>query len=88
MNVRHTIAAFTLALAAPFAAYADQPAGDINTVFAVDQSLPQTGTKFDGHGYNPNVDQLLAGLNWTPSTVTREEVRELLAKMPPAPVGA
>lgn len=88
MTRRHTFAALAfLAIAAPFAAHADAPAGDINEIFAVDQRLPVTAPREDLSGYNPNVDQLLA-LKPAPATVTREQVRKELAAMPLERIGA
>jgi hypothetical protein len=89
MTIRPLIAALAfVSLAAPLAARADAPAGDINTVFAVDQNAKVTFPAFDGHGYNPNVDELLAGPKYATSTVTREQVLQELAAMPQERIGA
>ncbi len=89
MTIRPLIAALAFAsLAAPLAAHADAPSGEIYTVFAIDQNAKVTVPEFDRRDYNPNVDELLAGLKFTPTTVTREQVLEELAAMPPEKVGA
>jgi hypothetical protein len=89
MTIRPLIAALAfVSLAAPLAAQADAPSGDINTVFAIDQNAKATIHEFDRHGYNPNVDELLAGPKFATSTVTREQVLKELAAMPQEKVGA
>lgn len=88
MTIRPLIAAFAFAsLAAPFAAHADTPSGDINTVFAVDQAIKVERAQFDRsqarlyiEGEQPT--------NAANSTVTREQVRRELASMPQEKVGA
>jgi hypothetical protein len=89
MTIRPLIAALAfVSLAAPLAAQADAPSGDINTVFAIDQNAKATIPEFDRHGYNPNVDELLAGPKFATSTLTREQVLKELAAMPQEKVGA
>jgi hypothetical protein len=89
MTIRPLIAALAFAsLVAPLAAHADAPSGDINTVFAIDQNAKVTIPDFDRHGYNPNVDEVLAGPKFATSTVTREQVLKELAAMPQEKVGA
>jgi len=88
MNIRPLIAALAfVSIAAPLAAHADAPSGDINTVFAIDQNAKATIPEFDRHGYNPNVDEVLAGPKFDTPTVTREQVLKELAAMPQANVG-
>lgn len=88
MNVRSVFAAIAfVSIAVPLTAHADAPSGDINTVFAIDQSAKVTIHDFDRHGYNPNVDEVLAGLKFATSTVTREQVLKELAAMPQENVG-
>ncbi len=92
MKTQAFFAALALvSLAAPLAAYADQPSGEINTIFAVDESVKVDPPKFDRRKHFGNyVEDILAAptLSSKPNTVTREEVREELAKMPPDRVGA
>ena len=92
MTTRALFAALAIAsLAAPLAAYADAPSGEINTIFAVDESVKVDPPKFDRREHFGNyVEDILAAptLSSKPSTVTREQVREELAKMPPERVGA
>ncbi len=48
MKTRALFAALAVAsLAAPLAAYADAPSGEINTIFAVDESVKVDPPKFD-----------------------------------------
>ncbi len=90
MNVRPLIAALAfISLAAPLAAQADTPSGEINTIFAVDQNLKANPPKFDRRELGTYVEHILAAPSLSVrSTVTREQVREELAKMPPERVGA
>lgn len=89
MNFRPLIAALAFAsLAAPLAAHADEPAGDINTVFAIDQNAKVNIPDFDRGSYNSNVDEVLAGPKFATSTVTREQVLKELAAMPQERIGA
>ena len=76
-------------LAAPLAAYADAPSGEINTVFAADESVKVDPPKFDRKESRTYVEDILAAPTLSSkSTVTREQVREELAKMPPVHIGA
>ncbi len=89
MTIRPLLAAFAfVSLAAPLAAHADEPSGDINTVFAIDQNVKANVPDFDRRAHRPYVEDILAGPTSTTSQVTREQVREELAKMPPERVGA
>lgn len=91
MTTRAVFAALAfVSLAAPLAAYADAPSGEINTIFAIDESVKVDPPKFDRRELPVNVDAFLAAptLSSKPSTVTREQVREELAKMPPMRFGA
>jgi len=88
MTIRPLIAALAFAaIAAPLAAQADEPAGDFNTVFAIDQNAKVTVPAFDRSSYNSNVDEVLAGPKFDTSTVTREQVLKELAAMPQEKVG-
>jgi hypothetical protein len=89
MTIRPLLAAFAfVSLAAPLAAHADEPSGDINTVFAIDQNVKANVPDFDRRAHRTYVEDILAGPTSTTSQVTRERVREELAKMPPERVGA
>lgn len=90
MNVRSLTAALAfISLAAPLAAQADTPSGEINTIFAIDQNLKVDPPKFDRREHRNYVEDILAAPSLSVrSTVTREQVREELAKMPPERVGA
>jgi hypothetical protein len=90
MNVRPLIAALAfVSVAAPFAAHADAPSGEINTIFAIDQNVKADPPKFDRREHRTYVEDVLAAPSLSArSTVTREQVREELAKMPPEKVGA
>lgn len=89
MTIRPLIAALAFAsLAAPLAAHADAPSGDINTVFAIDQNPNVKIPEFDRRSYNSNVDEVLAGPKFATSTVTREQVLKELASMPQERIGA
>ena len=90
MNVRPLIAALAfVSVAAPFTAQADAPSGEINTIFAIDQNLKVDPPKFDRRELGNYVEDILAAPSLSVrSTVTREQVREELAKMPPEKVGA
>jgi hypothetical protein len=90
MTTRALFAALAIAsLAAPLAAYADAPSGEINTIFAVDESVKVDPPKFDRREHRTYVEDILAAPTSTPkTTVTREQVREELAKTPPERVGA
>jgi hypothetical protein len=90
MNIRPLIAALAfVSIAAPLAAHADAPSGDINTVFAIDQTRQASVPDFDRREHRTYVEDVLAGpTSTTSSQVTREQVREELAKMPPERVGA
>jgi hypothetical protein len=90
MNIRPLIAALAfVSIAAPLAAHADAPSGDINTVFAIDQTTQASVPDFDRREHRTYVEDVLAGpTSTTSSQVTREQVREELARMPPERVGA
>jgi len=91
MTTRALFAALAIAsLAAPLSAYADAPSGEINTIFAIDESVKVDPPKFDRREHFGNYveDILAAPTSSSKSTVTREQVREELAKMPPERVGA
>jgi len=90
MTTRALFAALAfVSLAAPLAAYADAPSGEINTVFAVDESVKVDPPKFDRKEHRTYVEDILAAPTLSSkSTVTREQVREELAKMPPTRIGA
>ncbi|MGE5712331.1 MAG: hypothetical protein ACM32F_00540 [Betaproteobacteria bacterium] len=90
MNVRSVFAALAfVSLAAPLAAHADAPSGDINTVFAIDQATQASVPDFDRREHRTYVEDILAGpASKDSSQVTREQVREELARMPVERVGA
>ncbi len=90
MNIRPLIAAIAfVSLAAPLAAQADTPSGDVNTVFAIDQNVNSNAPQFDRRALGNYVEGILASSTLTkPAPVTREQVREELAKMPQERVGA
>jgi len=91
MNIRPLFAAIAfVSLAAPLAAQADAPSGEINTIFAIDTNVKVPAPKFDRREHRTYVEDILAAptLSTPPSTVTRDEVRKELAKMPPERVGA
>jgi hypothetical protein len=89
MTIRPLIAAFAfVSLAAPLAAHADAPSGDINTVFAIDSSAQANVPDFDRREHRTYIEDILAGPKFTPSTVTREQVLKELAAMPLENVGA
>lgn len=90
MNIRPLIAALTfVSIAAPLAAHADAPSGDINIVFAIDQTRQASVPEFDRREHRTYVEDILAGPTSTASSqVTREQVREELVRMPPERVGA
>ena len=82
MNIRPLIAALAfVSIAAPLAAHADAPSGDINTVFAIDQTRQASVPDFDRREHRTYVEDILAGpTSTTSSQVTREQVREELAQ--------
>jgi len=90
MNTRTLITAFAfVSLVAPLAAQADTPSGDINTVFAIDQSVKSNAPQFDRRAHGNYIEVILASSTLSkPAPVTREQVREELAKMPQERVGA
>lgn len=90
MNIRPLIAAIALvSIAAPLAAHADAPSGDINTVFAIDSNAQDNVPDFDRREHRTYIEDILAGPTPTAqSPLTREQVREELARMPPERVGA
>lgn len=90
MTIRPLIAAFAFtSLVAPLAAQADAPSGDINTVYAIDANAQANVPEFDRREHRTYVEDILAGPSTnTASQVTREQVREELARMPPERVGA
>lgn len=90
MTIRPLLAAFAFAsLAAPLVAHADAPSGDINTVFAIDQNSQAKVPDFDRREHRTYVEDILAApTSTTSSQVTREQVLEELARMPPERVGA
>jgi hypothetical protein len=89
MNVRPLIATLAfVSLAAPLAARADAPSGDINTVFAIDQAVKVDRAQFDRSDARIYVEDTLAGLTLAPSNVTREQVRRELAARPAQYIGA
>jgi len=89
MNVRPLIAALAfVSLAAPLAARADAPSGDINTVFAIDQAVKLDRAQFDRSDARLYVEDTLAGLTYAPSALTREQVRSELAASPAVYIGA
>lgn len=88
MTVRPLFAALAFAsLAAPLAAHADAPSGDINTVFAIDQAVKVDPAPFDRREFSLYVEGVLPTTG-AANTVTREQVRKELAEMPPQNVGA
>ena len=88
MTTRALFAALALvSLAAPLAAHADAPSGDINTVFAIDQAVKVDRAQFDRSEFSLYVEGVLP-TTAAPNTVTREQVRKELAEMPPQNVGA
>ena len=90
MTTRALFAAVAFAsLVAPLAAYADAPSGEINTVFAADESVKVDPPKFDRSKIRTYVEDILAAPSLASQpTVTREQVRAELAKMPPPRIGA
>jgi hypothetical protein len=61
MNNRPVIAAFAfVSLAAPLAAQADAPSGEINTIFAIDPSVKVDPPKFDPREHRTYVEAILA----------------------------
>jgi hypothetical protein len=85
MTFRPTFAFVALALSAPFAAFADAPSGDIDTVFALDQAIQVSKPQFSRELYSTYVEGQLPTIV---STKSREEVRNELASMPVEAVGA
>ena len=68
MTTRALFAALAIAsLAAPLAAYADAPSGEINTIFAVDESVKVDPPKFDRREHRTYVEDILAA----PTTLHR-----------------
>jgi hypothetical protein len=90
MNFRPLIAALAFAsLAAPLAAHADAPSGDINTVFAIDQAVKVAQPQFDRSQWSAYVESTLSDPKSPVLTsVTREQVLKELAAMPQEKVGA
>ena len=90
MTIRPLIAALAFAsLAAPLAAHADAPSGDINTVFAIDQAVKIVQPQFDRSQWNAYVESTLPDPKSPVLTsVTREQVLRELASMPQEKVGA
>jgi hypothetical protein len=88
MNVRPLIAALAfVSVAAPFAAHADAPSGEINTVFAIDQAVKVERAQFDRSQARLYIEG--EGPATAPAgSVTREQVLRELATMPPQKVGA
>lgn len=90
MNLRPLIAALAFtSLAAPLAAHADAPSGDINTVFAIDQAVKVAQPQFDRSQWRAYVESTLPDPK-SPvlASVTREQVLKELASMPQERVGA
>jgi hypothetical protein len=89
MNIRSLFAAVAfVSLAAPLAAQADAPSGEINTIYAIDLSVKAPAPKFDRREHRTYVEDILAAPTAPqPSTVTREQVRKELAAMPQERVG-
>jgi hypothetical protein len=91
MNIRPLIAAVAVvSFAAPLAAQAGGPSPQIDTTYAIATNGKLPAPKFDRREHRTYVEDILAApsLSTPPSTVTREEVRMELAKMPPERVGA
>ena len=89
MDFRPLIAAVAFAsLAAPLAVHADEPAGDFNTLFAIDKNAKVNIPAFDRSTYNWNIEEVLAGPKFVTPTVTREQVLKELAEMPQERIGA
>ena len=90
MNLRPVFAALAFAaLSAPLVARADAPSGQIDSIYAVDESVKVDPPKFDRSKSRTYVEDILAAPSLaSQSTVTREQVREELAKMPPVHIGA
>ena len=89
MTIRPLIAALAfVSIAAPLAAHADAPSGDINTVFAIDTNAQANVPDFDRSEHRTYVEDILAGPKLATSTVTREQVLKELAAMPLETVGA
>jgi hypothetical protein len=90
MNFRPLIAALAFAsLAAPLAAHADAPSGDINTVFAIDQAAKVAQPQFDRSQWRAYVESTLPDPKSPVLTsVTREQVLQELASMPQEKIGA
>ncbi len=90
MTIRPLIAALAFAsLAAPLAAHADAPSGDINTVFAIDQAVKIAQPQFDRSAWRAYVEDTLPDpKSPVVTSVTREQVLKELAAMPLEKVGA
>jgi hypothetical protein len=90
MTIRPLIAALAFAsLAAPLAAHADTPSGDINTVFAIDQAVKIAQPQFDRSAWRAYVEDTLPDpKSPVVTSVTREQVLKELAAMPLEKVGA
>jgi hypothetical protein len=90
MNFRPVLAVLAFAaFSAPFAAHADAPSGNLDAILAVDESVKVDPPKFDRSKHRTYVEDILAAPTLaSESTVTREQVREELAKMPPVHIGA
>ena len=88
MTFRPLLAAVALvSLAAPLAAHADAPSGDINTVFAIDQNVKVAGPQFDRREWRAYVEDTLPKFDFATRSVTREQVRKELAAMPQERIG-
>jgi hypothetical protein len=88
MNIRPLIATLAfVSVAAPFAAHADAPSGDINTVFAIDQAIKVERAQFDRSQARLYVEGERPATAPADS-VTREQVLRELATMPQEKVGA
>jgi hypothetical protein len=88
MNVRPLIAALAfVSVAAPIAAHADAPSGDINTVFAIDQAVKVERAQFDRSQARLYIEGELPSTARADS-VSREQVLGELAEMPQEKVGA
>ena len=85
MNIRPLIAALAfVSIAAPLAAHADAPSGDINTVFAIDQTRQATVPDFDRREPRTCVEDVLAGPSSTTSSPSSSaSARKSTAWWPP-----
>ena len=88
MTIRTLTAAVALSALAPFAAYADAPSGDFSQIFETKESAIQTAPQFPRSEYRNYVEFSVEQLVGKNTTVTVEQVRREIARMPLPVVGA